>query len=51
MNAYLLTLPIPIGYSYMVLPFTGLLIALFSLVKGTNRVLKHYTKKKKGATV
>ena len=47
MEEYFLVLPVPVGYSYMILPFSGLLIALFSLVKGINRVLKLYSKNKK----
>lgn len=48
MTGTLLFLPIPIGYTYTILPVSGIIIILFSVIKGINRVVKFYTKDKRG---
>ena len=42
MMGTLSTLPIPVGYTYMVLPFSGGLMVIFSLIRAANRLISFY---------
>jgi TRAP-type C4-dicarboxylate transport system permease small subunit len=44
MNGTLLFLPIPIGYTYLILPISGVIIIFFSIIKAVNRIVKFYLK-------
>ncbi len=42
MNGTLSSLPIAVGYTYMVVPISGVLIIFFALVKALSRILTFY---------
>ncbi len=45
MTATMATLSVPLGYTYLILPVSGGLMVLFSLIKAVNRVVRFYAVK------
>jgi TRAP-type transport system small permease protein len=42
MNGTLSSIPIPVGYTYLIMPITGAMMICFSLCKATNRLMSFY---------
>jgi TRAP-type C4-dicarboxylate transport system permease small subunit len=48
MSGTLSTLPLAVGYTYLILPIAGGMMVLFALVRAISGVARHYAGKRKG---